>query len=282
MNQLLAKITEYELLTPLPIGPGATNLDKVTLATYIPGIVNLVIGIAGVLAVVMIIYGGIQYMSTDAFQGKNDAKGTINHAIWGLVLTIGAWLILYTVNPKLLDFNLDIQQQDLGAALTPPNILTAEELRTDSSIRSDLGNARNDNRVAITPYTGPCYGTVTTGCVNVDKLQRSVVDGLKTLANYCKECGTIIITGGSEGGHTTNSLHDRGLAVDISQNALLNAVITANGGLTKEGRTVGNLSLVECATYTNTNFPGRFLWEPTGATCGGDVKSSNDHWHISY
>src|SRR3989344_6438365 len=104
MNNLLAqatqKATEYELLAPLPIGPGGVSSETVTFASYIPGIFNLVIGIAGVLAIVMIIYGGIQYMSTDAFQGKSDAKNTISNAIWGLILTISAWLILYTVNPN--------------------------------------------------------------------------------------------------------------------------------------------------------------------------------------
>jgi len=61
------------------------------------------------LAVIMIIWGGIQYMSTDAISGKSEAKNTIQNAIWGLLLAISAWLILNTINPDLVKFNLNIE-----------------------------------------------------------------------------------------------------------------------------------------------------------------------------
>src|SRR3990167_6609577 len=93
--------TEYKLLEPLPGvetsgGSGMTNAKA-----YIEGFFILLIMIAGGLAVLKIIFGGIQYMSTDAFSGKSEAKTTIEHAIWGLILAISAWLILNTVNPDL-------------------------------------------------------------------------------------------------------------------------------------------------------------------------------------
>ncbi len=95
--------TEYELLAPLEGYVEPTT----TAGPYIVGIFKLIVALAGGLAVVTIIYGGIQYMSTDAFGAKNEAKNTIQNAIWGLLLVIGAWLILYTVNPNLVEINLD-------------------------------------------------------------------------------------------------------------------------------------------------------------------------------
>lgn len=108
--------TEYELLAPLPYiesSPGKTNTES-----FIPGLFKFAIAIAGVFAVIKIIWGGVQYMSTDAFTGKEDAKGTISNAIWGLLLAISAWLIVYTVNPRLVEFNLNITPQPLATTTT--------------------------------------------------------------------------------------------------------------------------------------------------------------------
>ncbi|MBI2086781.1 MAG: hypothetical protein HYT69_01255 [Candidatus Zambryskibacteria bacterium] len=108
--------TEYTLLEKLPLGPANELVQTVTTATYIPGLFRLIIGIAGVLAVVRIIFGGIKYMSTDAFSGKNEAKGVIENALWGLLLAMAAWLIVYTINPGLVNFNLNIPVQEIATS----------------------------------------------------------------------------------------------------------------------------------------------------------------------
>lgn len=104
--------TPYTVLEPIQgfIEP-TTNASA-----YISGAFRLVIAIATALAVIMIIVGGIKYMSTDAFSGKNEAKETIKNALWGLFLAMGAWLILFTINPDLVQFDLSIQSQPLPAA----------------------------------------------------------------------------------------------------------------------------------------------------------------------
>lgn len=89
------------LLSPLPGTTGSTDLE-----TYLPLVFNLAIGIAGVLAVIMIIIGGLQYMSTDAIGGKQEGKNRITAALGGLLLALVAYIILQTINPKLVNFNL--------------------------------------------------------------------------------------------------------------------------------------------------------------------------------
>src|SRR3990167_9155313 len=99
---------EYTPLAPLP---GTTNEEgKTDIQTYIPGIFKLAIGIASVLAVLMIIIGGVEYITTDAIQGKSDGKERIRNALWGLVLVLVSWILLYTINPKLTVFNLNIEK----------------------------------------------------------------------------------------------------------------------------------------------------------------------------
>lgn len=96
----------YFPLAPLP---GTTDSKgSVNLNTYIPAVFNLTIGIAGVLAVIMIIIGGVEYMTTDAIGGKSDAKGRISNALLGLLLVLISWILLHTINPKLTIFDLSV------------------------------------------------------------------------------------------------------------------------------------------------------------------------------
>jgi hypothetical protein len=108
----------YTLLEPLPLGGDLTQASKtVDLGTYIPALVKLIIGIAGALAVLRIVMGGITYMTSDAFDKKSDAKETINNAIIGLLLAMSAYVILYTINPNLVNFNISVNGLKVGSAL---------------------------------------------------------------------------------------------------------------------------------------------------------------------
>lgn len=99
---------QYCLLEPLQIG------DKVfsefsadtTIGGYVNIMFKIIIGIVGVLAVVMLVLGGVQYMSTDAISGKESGKETIQHALGGLILALGAFVILNTINPSILSLNI--------------------------------------------------------------------------------------------------------------------------------------------------------------------------------
>ena len=103
--------SSWDKYTPLAPLPGTTNEDgKTDLQTYIPGIFKLAIGIASVLAVLMIIIGGVEYITTDAIQGKSDGKARIQNALWGLVLVLVSWILLYTINPKLTVFDLNVKK----------------------------------------------------------------------------------------------------------------------------------------------------------------------------
>lgn len=93
----------YVPLAPLP---NTTSGSTTNLAIYAKGIFALLIGVASVLAVIMIVIGGVQYMSTDAISGKSEGKEKITQALYGLLLAMACWLILYTINPNLLNFNI--------------------------------------------------------------------------------------------------------------------------------------------------------------------------------
>jgi type IV secretory pathway VirB2 component (pilin) len=98
-----------------PIGPlsGCVNL-----ATYLKGILQTTIGIAGILAVIMIVICGIQMMASGSAGGKSAAKECITNAIFGVLLAIGSWLLLNTINPLLLKNTQALP--DIAVLVTPP------------------------------------------------------------------------------------------------------------------------------------------------------------------
>lgn len=129
MTPSLARADQPAEYTPLSALPG-TTLDKncagkdckTNINVYLLGMFKLLIGVAGVLAVIMIVIGGIQYMSTDAIGGKLDGKEKIKQALGGLLLAVVSYLLLQTINPNLLNINAGLPSIQ-KAEPEPPEIL---------------------------------------------------------------------------------------------------------------------------------------------------------------
>jgi hypothetical protein len=92
-----------------PIG-GLTVIRDVDLGNYFGIMYKILIGLAGALAVIMIFFGGVQYMTTDALGEKEEARERISNAVIGLIIALGSYAILNTINPKLLDFTFGIDK----------------------------------------------------------------------------------------------------------------------------------------------------------------------------
>ena len=109
----------YTLLAPLP-GMGNNNtFNPATtgaLGNYLNIMLKLFIGICAVLAVIMMVLGGIEYMTSELPGMKEAGKSRITNAIFGLVLALLAWTLLYTINPNLLKSDLNIPNADLTVA----------------------------------------------------------------------------------------------------------------------------------------------------------------------
>lgn len=61
------------------------------------------LGIGGMVALGVIIFGGVMYIaSADNVSRQGDAKEWIKAAIYGLILLAAGYLILNTVNPAIL------------------------------------------------------------------------------------------------------------------------------------------------------------------------------------
>ncbi len=78
-----------------------------TLPEYAAYIFNFGVAIAGGLAVIVIMFGGVYYLISFG-RGKftNEGKEWVKAGLLGLFLTVCAYLIAYTINPNLIAFNL--------------------------------------------------------------------------------------------------------------------------------------------------------------------------------
>jgi hypothetical protein len=75
------------------------------ISVYLVGAYKLGIGIASILAIIMIMAGGLVWIAAAGDAGKiGKAKSMITGAVIGLVLTLGSYVALQTVNPDLVNF----------------------------------------------------------------------------------------------------------------------------------------------------------------------------------
>ncbi len=110
----------YTLLAPVGT---FTSSGCYTLTAYLNGIFTTVIGIAGILAVVMIVICAVRLMSTPSVSGRSEAKECIYNAIFGVLIAIGSWLLLNTINPQLLknDAEITVQASSTAPSAKPPS-----------------------------------------------------------------------------------------------------------------------------------------------------------------
>lgn len=122
-----------ELKTVGKTGPdgeqkSATVLDVPWLGNYIGGVYEYAIGVAIVVAAVMAVIGGFQYMTAGGDAKRVSAgKDRIVNALIGIVLVLAAYIILNTINTELTHLrSVDVQyvegQQFVPLAMVPPGV----------------------------------------------------------------------------------------------------------------------------------------------------------------
>jgi len=76
------------------------------MADYIIGVYRYSVFIGSILSIVMIMIGGLQWMTAGGDASRiSNAKNRINNAVVGLVLILGSFLVLNTINPELTLLN---------------------------------------------------------------------------------------------------------------------------------------------------------------------------------
>lgn len=109
---------------PLAGVPGLTDIqpDQGGLATFFNNLYKYLIGLAAVLAVIEIIWGGLEISTVDSVSKQSDGKARITQAIFGLLLVLSPALVFGIINPSILNLSINLPKLDTASApnLPPP------------------------------------------------------------------------------------------------------------------------------------------------------------------
>jgi len=125
----------FEIGIPFIVKRGE-SLQKLNFSELIRKLIVAVFSISGILAFIMIVWGGIEYMiSGGDTKRQKSAQERITGAIIGLILLFAFWLILNTINPDILKV----------PSMNPPSNANngGQNNNETSKIASDLLNQSN-------------------------------------------------------------------------------------------------------------------------------------------
>lgn len=101
---------------PLAPIPGLTTGDVANqpgLAIFFNNLYKYLIGLAAILAIIEIIWGGLEIaVNKDSVSKVTDAKGKIYNAIFGLILVLAPALIFSIINPSILNLGVNLEPLD--------------------------------------------------------------------------------------------------------------------------------------------------------------------------
>lgn len=192
------------------------------------------LGIAGTIAVVRVIFGGVKYVvSAGNTAQQGDARDIITSAIWGILLLAGAYLILNTINPQLTELRnpnlttipaslapetgvpggVEGSQASLAASiLNSPNIIlgVSADCSSGTSARSIMQQVANSQLPMVCSPSCSCEVGGPSGDVNLSSSMLSAIlgasDGFRSKVHISSLSG---------GKHSASSLHYQGRAADF-------------------------------------------------------------------
>jgi hypothetical protein len=280
-KECVANTVKYQLLAPLPCKGnelGCVNGELSTIDTggpdalgkYLNIAINIAVGLAGVLAVLMIVMGGIEYMTSELANTKEDAKSRITNAIMGLVIALGAYALIYTINPNLVRLDtLNFKTAELKVTVE------AVDIAQGCSGTNCGGYAKGGDWAAVggTATALPPFVNVNRSgdCSKIGDQACTSTRGLNTGAVLATQqgCGCVLtITGGTESWlHNTGTSHKPGSStVDLQMTTDLNNYIIKNGIPGKDARGFKIFVIGDV----------KYLPEKEGST----TASTGTHWHV--
>ena len=191
----------YHYLAPLPCEDGTPGCENGQLKTFDPtgeskigGYLNVMIrifiGICAVLAVIMIVIGGLEYMTSELVSNKEHGKERISGAIFGLILALGAWTILNQINPSLLNTELkSLETVNVEVTLDDANFAKTEKTISSTGTGYKLSGGQT---AGINDFVSKG------GCASLEKI---TVNTASKKANFCAgtNCVSIPINTGYQG-----------------------------------------------------------------------------------
>lgn len=275
-----------EYLAPLP---GLSTTGSSTLGGFLQSLFTVMIMLAGILAFIMLIVYGIMHATVEAVGLKVQAKEKMWNAIFGLVMALGAWVILNTINPNLAS-NLSITipkatfddvspewqngNAPVGTNIASGNTVGGQPILQGAAWPSDAAQRSQLTGAGISINHANCPTAGSSGCTSVyfEGPAAQVINNLTSLKTVCN-C-ELVVTGGSESWlHTTHGPTRKVIDLRATDGPNgLNAYLRGLQGGPAPGESF--------PTGKKITVPGvgTFYAEPPGAT----GNTTAPHWHVTF
>lgn len=213
------------------------------------------LGISSALAIMMIVYGGVKYaVNPGNTANQSEARDIIKNAVFGIVLLAGAYLILKTINPSLVNLgNPQLKKIESEASSSTGDILNKKFIQflasqligfapqTDGEcglgtgargVLQDIIDGKNPKVCfnGCKRQTGQCSPADSSVISNLENTLQKLLKAYDVIG-WCKDNPTLCtnyiylrdissersvqITSITGGDHSPNSLHYAGRAVDL-------------------------------------------------------------------
>lgn len=243
---------KFSEVAPCPDDPDKKCVKWIS--EYIAGLYQYAIGIVGILAAVVLMIGGIIWLTAGGNQTRiGTAKSYIGGSIAGLVIALSSYLILYQINPELIK-------------LKPIKVTQVKGIPTATTTLATTGlSEQQASSFLSSAWIGwdKCKAGEPPGCAQLNGIKQSTLSEIDQLAHSCPLCGTdnFYITSGTEGsGHADGVYsHGSGYKVDLRLNAPLTNFIKTN--------------------YTNKGVrsDGAIMYQNSRGAC---YALESDHWDV--
>ena len=190
------------------IGPSAQSLEPPTTASTFQDLIssafNYAILLVGIAVFVMILWAGFLWLTSAANPGNiATAKGYISNAIFGGILLLSSYVILYTINPQLVGGEFDLKGIPVGPSISVPvqppsnggNVISNTGCGTNQQFAQDLIDDLGINKFSASA-----------GCGGNNHAQQNILDMASGLCpSVCADkCSPACTAGGPNGDITVD------------------------------------------------------------------------------
>jgi len=136
--------------------PGLTDLPptEAGLAPFFNNLYKYLIGIAAILAIIQLIWGGLEISTQDSVSKNKDGKERIREALFGLLLVLSPVLVFSIINPSILNLSINLKPIDLTTA----PVQNTGQQRTTAQVAED---AARQGRIVPTTSSNEMQTTYT-------------------------------------------------------------------------------------------------------------------------
>jgi uncharacterized membrane protein YciS (DUF1049 family) len=260
---------------------------------------------AVVLALIMIIRGGVEYMTIDAITSKERGKQRVKAALGGLVLSFSAILILNTINPSLTSLNFVFQELNkIGEVVVSGAVVNIGTERKPMAVKGwfqdENGNyiqEQSDGSIFVSTPDGKSFtkypdGTVKPGFIRPDGSQTQLLGGQTedAVRSYFEQNGIRI--NAQQGTTNVAGLGQGAMIGVVNIKNQSGAEIVITGGTEPGHKTHGiGKSIVDLRknstldSYIKNNAVRNYKrgsWTEYELPGGATYMDEGDHWHVEY